>query len=77
MKNGTMMNKQQAEQINALCHHPAWNTLMDVMKEKLDIVHEELESHAPDKLQRLQGKAEQIKEIIRLKKNIQESLQNN
>lgn len=64
------MTKQQTEQLSVLCAHPGWNTLMTIMQEKLDHLHEQLESNPLDKIARLQGQVEEVKALMALRKNI-------
>lgn len=61
------MTKQQAEQLRSLCNHPAWNTLMDVYKEKLDYLHEQLESNPLEALRAIQGQVAEVRWLLSLK----------
>lgn len=71
------MTKQQAQAIYQLTAQPQWAAFVEVQQERIDKIHDELESVNSERLQYLQGQVQAIKKVLSLRKEAEEVLNKN
>jgi len=64
------MTPRQAELILQLTNHAGWKAFLEVKQEKLDRIHQELEYEGGLNVQKLQGRAVEIREDFALQKKV-------
>ena len=64
------MTPRQAELILQLTNHAGWKAFLEVKREKLDRIHQELEYEGGLNVQKLQGRAVEIREDFALQKKV-------